>query len=137
VELCNGDFEQIPTFTDPEFEPDLALGVVDAHTAEIESVEEIKANIRQGLRVVPPEKLTISPDCGLKLLPARSRTGRPRTWSPRPARSKPRSIPARSTSRTRSTTESALLTFYFAPDNSEPAVRLRLRIDRSKSYQVQ
>ncbi|WP_049982951.1 methionine synthase [Halorubrum sp. BV1] len=69
VELCNGGFEQIPTFTDPEFEPDLALGVVDAHTAEIEPVEEIKANIRQGLRVVPPEKLTISPDCGLKLLP--------------------------------------------------------------------
>ena len=35
----------------------------------MESVEEIKRNIRQGLRVVPPEKLTISPDCGLKLLP--------------------------------------------------------------------
>ncbi|GAA0529641.1 methionine synthase [Halorubrum ejinorense] len=69
VELSNGDFEQIPTFTDPEFEPDLALGVVDAHTAEIEPVEDIKENIRQGLRVVPPEKLTISPDCGLKLLP--------------------------------------------------------------------
>jgi len=69
VELCNGDFEQIPTFTDPEFEPDLALGVVDAHTAEIESVEEIKANIRQGLRVVPPERSSRSPDCGLKLLP--------------------------------------------------------------------
>ena len=69
VELCNGDFEQIPTFTEPEFEPDLALGVVDAHTAEVEPVEEIKENIRQGLRVVPPEKLTISPDCGLKLLP--------------------------------------------------------------------
>ena len=69
VELCNGDYEQIPTFQDPEFEPDLALGVVDAHTAEIEPVEEIKANIKQGLRVVPPEKLTVSPDCGLKLLP--------------------------------------------------------------------
>ena len=69
IELSNGDFEQIPTFTDPEFAPDLALGVVDAHTAEVESVEEIKRNIRQGLRVVPPEKLTISPDCGLKLLP--------------------------------------------------------------------
>jgi 5-methyltetrahydropteroyltriglutamate--homocysteine methyltransferase len=69
VELCNGDFEQIPTFTDPSFEPDLALGVVDAHTAEIEPVEEIKENVRQGLRVVPPEKLTVSPDCGLKLLP--------------------------------------------------------------------
>jgi len=93
VELCNGDFEQIPTFTDPEFEPDLALGVVDAHTAEIESVEEIKANIRQGLRVVPPEKLDLA-RLRAEAAPARSRTGRPRTWSPRPARSKPRSIPA-------------------------------------------
>ena len=69
VELCNGDYEQIPTFEAPEFEPDLALGVVDAHTAEVEPVAEIKENIRQGLRVVPPEKLTVSPDCGLKLLP--------------------------------------------------------------------
>ncbi|SEO70511.1 5-methyltetrahydropteroyltriglutamate--homocysteine methyltransferase [Halogranum amylolyticum] len=69
VELCNGDYEQIDVFTEPEFEPDLALGVVDAHTAEVEPVEEIKENIKQGLKVVPPEKLTISPDCGLKLLP--------------------------------------------------------------------
>jgi 5-methyltetrahydropteroyltriglutamate--homocysteine methyltransferase len=69
VELCNGGYEQIDVFTDPEFEPDLALGVVDVHDAEVEPVEEIKANIEQGLKVVPPEKLTISPDCGLKLLP--------------------------------------------------------------------
>ena len=69
IELSNGDYEQIPVLEEPELEPDLALGVVDAHTAEVESVEEIKGNIRQGLRVVPPEKLTVSPDCGLKLLP--------------------------------------------------------------------
>jgi len=69
VELCNGGYEQIDVFADPEFEPDLALGVVDAHHAEVESVEEIKENILEGFKVVPPEKLTISPDCGLKLLP--------------------------------------------------------------------
>ncbi|MEF8851120.1 MAG: methionine synthase [Haloarculaceae archaeon] len=69
VELCNGGYEQIDTFTDPDFEPDLALGVVDAHHAEVESVEQIKANIKEGFKVVPPEKLTVSPDCGLKLLP--------------------------------------------------------------------
>jgi 5-methyltetrahydropteroyltriglutamate--homocysteine methyltransferase len=69
VELCNGGYGQIDVFTDPEFEPDLALGVVDVHDAEVESVEEITENIKQGLKVVPPEKLTISPDCGLKLLP--------------------------------------------------------------------
>ncbi|MDS0294698.1 methionine synthase [Halogeometricum luteum] len=69
VELCNGGYEQIDVFTDPEFEPDLALGVVDVHTAEVESVEEIKENILEGLKVVPPERLTVSPDCGVKLLP--------------------------------------------------------------------
>jgi 5-methyltetrahydropteroyltriglutamate--homocysteine methyltransferase len=69
VELCNDGYDGIDVFTDPPFTADLALGVVDAHAAEVESVPEIKSNIRQGLRVVPPERLTVSPDCGLKLLP--------------------------------------------------------------------
>ena len=69
VELCNGDYEQIDVFKEPEFTKDLAMGVVDAHTAEIESVEEIKENITRAFEVVPPERLTVSPDCGLKLLP--------------------------------------------------------------------
>jgi 5-methyltetrahydropteroyltriglutamate--homocysteine methyltransferase len=69
LELTNGDYEQIDVFTDPEFTLDLALGVVDNHTAEVESVDEIKANITEGFKVVPPDRLTISPDCGLKLLP--------------------------------------------------------------------
>ncbi|RLM89736.1 methionine synthase [Halobellus sp. Atlit-38R] len=69
VELCNDGYEQIGVFQEPAFEPDLALGVVDVHDAEVESVEEIKRNIKQGLKVVPPERLTISPDCGVKLLP--------------------------------------------------------------------
>jgi 5-methyltetrahydropteroyltriglutamate--homocysteine methyltransferase len=69
VELCNGDYEQLDVFTEPQFTKDLALGVVDVHHKEVESVEEIKDNIRKGLEVVPPEQLTVSPDCGLKLLP--------------------------------------------------------------------
>jgi 5-methyltetrahydropteroyltriglutamate--homocysteine methyltransferase len=69
LELCNGDYDQLDVFTEPEFTKDLALGVVDAHVAEVESVEQIKENIRKGLEVVPPERLTVSPDCGLKLLP--------------------------------------------------------------------
>lgn len=69
LELANGDFEQIDVFKEPEFTKDLALGVVDAHVAEVESVEKIKQNIRKGLEVVPPEQLVISPDCGVKLLP--------------------------------------------------------------------
>ncbi len=69
LELANGDYEQLSVFTEHEFTKDLALGVVDAHTASVEPVSQIKANIEKGLEVVPPERLTISPDCGLKLLP--------------------------------------------------------------------
>jgi 5-methyltetrahydropteroyltriglutamate--homocysteine methyltransferase len=69
VELCNDDYEQLEVFTEPAFRKDLAMGVVDVHVGEVESVGEIKGNIRRALEVVPPERLTISPDCGLKLLP--------------------------------------------------------------------
>ncbi|GAA0677897.1 methionine synthase [Natronoarchaeum mannanilyticum] len=69
LELANGDYEQLDVFKDPEFTADLALGVTDVHVAEAESVEEIKENIKKGLEVVPPERLVVSPDCGVKLLP--------------------------------------------------------------------
>jgi 5-methyltetrahydropteroyltriglutamate--homocysteine methyltransferase len=69
LELANGDYEQLAVFQDPSFTKDFALGVCDAHVADVESVEEIEANIRKGLEVVPPEQLVVSPDCGLKLLP--------------------------------------------------------------------
>jgi len=69
LELANDGFEQLDIFKDDEFTKDFAMGVVDAHVAEVESVEEIKENIKKGLEVVPPERLTVSPDCGLKLLP--------------------------------------------------------------------
>ncbi|MFB6136006.1 MAG: methionine synthase [Halobacteriaceae archaeon] len=69
LELANGDYEQIDVFKEPAFSKDLALGVVDAHDATVESVAEIEEHIEYGLEVVPPERLTVSPDCGLKLLP--------------------------------------------------------------------
>jgi 5-methyltetrahydropteroyltriglutamate--homocysteine methyltransferase len=69
LELANGDYEQLDVFTADEFTKDLALGVVDVHTTDVESVEEIKENIKKGFEIVPPERLTVSPDCGVKLLP--------------------------------------------------------------------
>ncbi|MBZ6496155.1 methionine synthase [Natrinema longum] len=69
LELANGDYDQLDVFKDPEFTKDLALGVTDVHVAEAESVDEIEANIKKGLEVVPPEQLVVSPDCGVKLLP--------------------------------------------------------------------
>ena len=76
LELANGDYAQLDVFRDPPFDATLALGVTDAHVAEVESVEQIKANIRKGLEIVPPERLTVSPDCGLKLLPRKVAYGK-------------------------------------------------------------
>ncbi|MFC7154788.1 methionine synthase [Halomarina halobia] len=76
VELCNGDYEQIDVFSEHEFTKDLALGVVDAHVAEVEPVSRIKENVKRGFEVVPPERLTVSPDCGLKLLPRKVAYGK-------------------------------------------------------------
>ena len=45
---------------------ELALGVVDVHSHRIESIDEIKAGIRQALEIVPLDNLLIDPDCGLK-----------------------------------------------------------------------
>jgi 5-methyltetrahydropteroyltriglutamate--homocysteine methyltransferase len=69
LELANGDYDQLDVFKEPAFTKDLALGVVDVHTTDVESVEEIKENILKGFEIVPPERLTVSPDCGVKLLP--------------------------------------------------------------------
>jgi 5-methyltetrahydropteroyltriglutamate--homocysteine methyltransferase len=45
---------------------DLGVGVTDAHTRFIESVDEVKDGIQRTLKVLPPERLWILPDCGLK-----------------------------------------------------------------------
>lgn len=47
----------------------LGLGVVDVKTEDIESPATIAARIRRALDVVPPERLQVNPDCGLRHLP--------------------------------------------------------------------
>jgi len=69
IELCNDGYTQLEVFDDGAFAPDLALGVVDVHDTTVESVDQIVENITHGLQIVDPDRLTVSPDCGLKLLP--------------------------------------------------------------------
>ncbi len=45
---------------------EIAWGVLDVHTHIVETVDQVKTGIRQGLEVLPPERLYIDPDCGLK-----------------------------------------------------------------------
>jgi 5-methyltetrahydropteroyltriglutamate--homocysteine methyltransferase len=45
------------------------LGVLDLGDMAVEEPERIAARIRAALRYVPPERLKIAPDCGMKYLP--------------------------------------------------------------------
>jgi 5-methyltetrahydropteroyltriglutamate--homocysteine methyltransferase len=59
---------------DPEVLRDLpdkviVLGVLDLGSSEAETPEVVAGRIRSALAVVPPERLVVAPDCGMKYLP--------------------------------------------------------------------
>jgi 5-methyltetrahydropteroyltriglutamate--homocysteine methyltransferase len=66
IETANSDYHLLELVRGHHFEKELALGVVDSHDHRVETVEEVKEGIRRGLEVVPPQRLYIDPDCGLK-----------------------------------------------------------------------
>ena len=45
------------------------VGVLDLGSSEAESPELVAERIRRALEVVPPERLVVAPDCGMKYLP--------------------------------------------------------------------
>jgi 5-methyltetrahydropteroyltriglutamate--homocysteine methyltransferase len=47
----------------------VAIGVIDVKTNEVESPAFVADRIRRGLEVIGPERLIITPDCGLVRLP--------------------------------------------------------------------
>jgi 5-methyltetrahydropteroyltriglutamate--homocysteine methyltransferase len=47
----------------------ILLGVLDLGSGEAESPELVAERIRRALEVVPPERLVVAPDCGMKYLP--------------------------------------------------------------------
>jgi 5-methyltetrahydropteroyltriglutamate--homocysteine methyltransferase len=47
----------------------IILGVLDLGSPEVETPDVVADRIRTALEVVPPERLTLAPDCGMKYLP--------------------------------------------------------------------
>ena len=68
LEMANSNYGLLETFRKDPLPQNMSLsmGVTDVHSHVIEGVEEIKAGIKKGLEVLPPERLYIDPDCGLK-----------------------------------------------------------------------
>jgi 5-methyltetrahydropteroyltriglutamate--homocysteine methyltransferase len=68
LEMANSNYFILELFRQRGLPGDKAIsaGVLDVHTHRIESVDLVKKGIRQLLEVIPPERLWIKPDCGLK-----------------------------------------------------------------------
>ena len=47
----------------------VVLGVLDLGSPEVETPEVVATRIRTALEVLPPERLIVAPDCGMKYLP--------------------------------------------------------------------
>lgn len=64
----NTNFELLKLFEKHPFanEKELGVGVVDVHNHKVESVDEIAEGLRKTLKLVPPERVWVEPDCGLK-----------------------------------------------------------------------
>ena len=66
LEAANSDYQLLELFRKHKTDKSLSLGVTDVHTHHIETLEEVKAGVLRGMELFPPERLYISPDCGLK-----------------------------------------------------------------------
>ena len=66
LEMANSGYDLLERFRDIPFTKAIGLGVVDVHSHRIESVDEAADGIRRALEVLPPERIFVDPDCGLK-----------------------------------------------------------------------
>ncbi|RZN60988.1 methionine synthase [Methanonatronarchaeum sp. AMET6-2] len=69
LEFANNEYESLDIFSEYDFTKEIGYGCIDVHNKEIESVQQIKNDIKKGFEVFEPEKMWINPDCGVKLLP--------------------------------------------------------------------
>jgi 5-methyltetrahydropteroyltriglutamate--homocysteine methyltransferase len=64
--MANYGYRWLELFDKDPFTKELAIGIVDVHTHETETVDVAAEGIRKGLRYVSKERLLPHPDCGLK-----------------------------------------------------------------------
>ncbi|MFH1009983.1 MAG: methionine synthase [bacterium] len=66
LEMANSQMDMLRLFQKHKFTKEIGLGVVDSHSHLIEKKDEVKNRIRQAMELIPPEKIYVDPDCGLK-----------------------------------------------------------------------
>ncbi|SHK18553.1 5-methyltetrahydropteroyltriglutamate--homocysteine S-methyltransferase [Desulforamulus aeronauticus] len=66
IETSRSGNKLLQVFASNGYANEIGPGVYDIHSPRVPSVEELEEKIHQLMMVLPPEKLWINPDCGLK-----------------------------------------------------------------------
>ena len=68
LEFARKGLEDLRLIRDHAWPRSLGLGVIDVKSAAVESPDLVAARIRRALEYVPPDRLLVNPDCGLRHL---------------------------------------------------------------------
>ncbi|MEN5018689.1 5-methyltetrahydropteroyltriglutamate--homocysteine S-methyltransferase [Erwinia sp. Eh17-17] len=66
IETSRSDMELLESFEEFEYPNEMGPGVYDIHSPNVPAVEWIEALLLKAAQRIPPERLWVNPDCGLK-----------------------------------------------------------------------
>ncbi len=66
IETSRSDMELLDAFVDYSYPNEIGPGVYDIHSPRVPTKEEIVRLMEKAAALIPPERLWINPDCGLK-----------------------------------------------------------------------
>lgn len=69
LEHCTLSYNLMDLWKEWKFEGDLALGVIDQRSDELESVDEVWERVKPALDFFPPERLILTSECGFGHVP--------------------------------------------------------------------
>ena len=65
LEFANREMSEIDLLREFPDDKDIAVGIVDVKNYYVETPEDVAERLRMALEVLPPERVTVTPDCGL------------------------------------------------------------------------
>lgn len=69
LEFARKGFDDLDLLKQYPFPFELGVGVIDVKSAEVEAPELVAARVRKVLDYLPPERVFVNPDCGLRHVP--------------------------------------------------------------------
>ena len=69
LDFANREMVDVDCLASIPADKEVAVGVIDVRTTMVESPEQVADRIRKVIAVVPPERVYLTTDCGLRPLP--------------------------------------------------------------------